>query len=596
MWLGADERLEDRPVALKRALHDGTQAEANRIKKEAEALAHVHHPNVISVLDVVQDRADDQLLGDGDIGDAWVVMEFVRGGRTLASLGRVTPLEAARYGAQLAGGLAAAHAAGILHRDVKPANVLITDEGFVMLADFGISRVRHSDETLIPEGKFAGTPGYIAPEYVRGGAYTAKSDVFSVGATLYHLLEGTTPFGVGSGDALIAKARDGAAITSPQNAGPLAPILVQMLDHDPARRPTLSTVREKLATLSGDRALGTEAARWTRSQRAAVVGFALVVLAGVGTWLALGLAPGAPPELPTDGGGSAADAEMPSGTTSFTSMIGDEATADPCALLDTDAVAEFGKTRLDPGSDIFNSCHLLVTEPDGAEIEVDVEIYRSDAEPDGEVDMIGSIGVVHDDEDLPESCGRELFLPDDVHIISVEAARERDGQADLCALADATAQHAARVLNAGQIPRRSGQPDLGSLIGLSACDLFDAQTLELLPGVDAQHPAVSYGEWECNWFSTTSDDRLRVLFQRSEPTQDGQWLKLAGHDAVVQRDAWDPDSCLVSVVNRLPVPTGGEDARAELVRVLVFNDDPLEQRCALATRFAEAAAARLPAG
>lgn len=155
VWRAVDLQLDDRPVALKRALLGGDAAAAAKVRREAGILASVNHPNVVTVHDAFHDE------------DQWIVMEYVPG-RPLSELGTVTVEQAARFGAQLAGGLAAAHAVGVLHRDIKPANVLITDQGFAKLADFGISRNVHAEATLTATGAVTGTPGYVAPEVVRG--------------------------------------------------------------------------------------------------------------------------------------------------------------------------------------------------------------------------------------------------------------------------------------------------------------------------------------------------------------------------------------------------------------------------------------------
>jgi eukaryotic-like serine/threonine-protein kinase len=160
VWRAADLRLRERPVALKRVLSGGDAAAAAKVRREA-VLASVNHPNVVTVYDAVEED-----------GDWWIVMEYVDG-RTLAEAGTVAAEETARYGAQLAGGLEAVHAKGILHRDVKPANVMVTEQGLAKLADFGIARQVHAELTLTGTGAVTGTPGYVAPEVVRGGRFTA---------------------------------------------------------------------------------------------------------------------------------------------------------------------------------------------------------------------------------------------------------------------------------------------------------------------------------------------------------------------------------------------------------------------------------------
>jgi serine/threonine protein kinase len=153
------------------------------MQREVDVLVKLIHPNTVSVLDRV-------LEGD----ELWIVMEYLQG-KALSEMPRFEPKAASRLGAELAGGLDAVHAAGILHRDVKPANVMITDHGYAKLADFGISRDVSAAPTLTGTGAVTGTPGFIAPEVVRGGKFTRAADVFSLGATLFHAVEGVSPFG-----------------------------------------------------------------------------------------------------------------------------------------------------------------------------------------------------------------------------------------------------------------------------------------------------------------------------------------------------------------------------------------------------------------
>ena len=141
-------------------------------------------------------------------------------------------------GAQVASALAAAHEAGITHRDVKPGNILIAEDGTALISDFGISHAL-GDATLTSTGLIHGTPAFIAPEVARGGEATSASDVFSLGSTLYAALEGEPPFGRDPNTiALLHKVAAG-VFPPPQRAGPLTSLLQQMLAADPADRPSM---------------------------------------------------------------------------------------------------------------------------------------------------------------------------------------------------------------------------------------------------------------------------------------------------------------------------------------------------------------------
>ncbi|GAA1279021.1 serine/threonine-protein kinase [Saccharothrix xinjiangensis] len=247
VWLARDELL-DREVAVKQLrLPDLTPEQAAtaraRAMREARNAARLHHPGAISVFDVVVE--DDR---------PWLVMEHLPS-RSLSALlaerGRVEPDEAARIGGQVAAALAAAHAAGIVHRDVKPSNVLIGHDGAVKLTDFGISRAA-GDGTLTDSGMITGTPAYLAPEVARGEQPSSASDVFSLGATLYAATEGRSPYGTSDNSfGLLYRAAAG-KVEPPTRSGPLTDLLTRMLDTGPDRRPTVEEVVALLAEHRAD--------------------------------------------------------------------------------------------------------------------------------------------------------------------------------------------------------------------------------------------------------------------------------------------------------------------------------------------------------
>ena len=190
VWLGTDKVL-GRQVALKRlggmAPGVGTP-DFERAEREARLAARLNHPHVVAVFDLVDEGSEH-----------WLVMEYVEG-RTLADLvrqdGALTPDEAAPLLRQAADALAAAHESGIVHRDVKPSNILVTAEGQVKLSDFGIARAE-ADASLTQTGLVTGSPGYLAPEVASGQMATAAADVWSLGATAFHALSGRPPYEVG---------------------------------------------------------------------------------------------------------------------------------------------------------------------------------------------------------------------------------------------------------------------------------------------------------------------------------------------------------------------------------------------------------------
>ncbi|MDR6593943.1 serine/threonine-protein kinase [Saccharothrix longispora] len=235
VWQAFDERL-GRVVALKQLIvPEGTgSAEAvARAAREGRIAARVQHPNAVTVHDVVEDG-----------GRPVLVMEYVPA-RTLAEVGVLPPDAAARIGAQVASALAAAHAAGVVHRDVKPGNVLITSDGTAKISDFGIARAV-GDVAVTRTGLLAGTPAYLSPEVARGAEPGPASDVFALGATLYAAVEGRPPFGEGGNTIALLHTVAAGRFDPPRNAGPLTGALMEALRTDPTTRPDMARFADLL--------------------------------------------------------------------------------------------------------------------------------------------------------------------------------------------------------------------------------------------------------------------------------------------------------------------------------------------------------------
>ncbi|WP_224392990.1 serine/threonine-protein kinase [Pseudonocardia sp. ICBG1293] len=251
VWRGTDELL-NRTVAVKEllaaALPSDEQLEESRqrILREGRIGARLQHAHVISMFDVVVH--DDR---------PWLVMEYLPSrslAAVLAEKGPIPPREAAAIGRQVADGLAAAHTAGVVHRDIKPGNVLIAEDGRAKITDFGVSRAV-DDVQLTRTGVIAGTPAFLAPEVARGQEPTAASDIFALGAMLYASVEGEPPFGLDDNAyALLHKVATG-AITPPRDAGPLTALLMRLLSNDPAERPSAAQAREALARIAAGRSV-----------------------------------------------------------------------------------------------------------------------------------------------------------------------------------------------------------------------------------------------------------------------------------------------------------------------------------------------------
>ena len=227
VWLAHDERL-DREVAVKLLGAKADDAFRERFTHEARRAASVTHPNVVTVFDEGQ---------DGD--DAYMVMEYVRG-RTLRELiaerGPLPPHEASRIVTQIAAALDAAHGAGVLHLDVKPANVILTDTGIAKLADFGVATAAHGEA----ERELVGTARYVAPERIEGQAPTPRSDVYGLGLVAYELLAGRPAFQGVETDDLLRLRLEGAAPSLRSTRIGIAPeldaVVAKALEREPRDR------------------------------------------------------------------------------------------------------------------------------------------------------------------------------------------------------------------------------------------------------------------------------------------------------------------------------------------------------------------------
>ncbi|GGT85808.1 serine/threonine protein kinase [Streptomyces coeruleorubidus] len=242
VWRAHDEVLH-RSVAIKEltaALYVSESEQAillARTRAEARAAARINHSAVVTVHDVLEHD-----------GRPWIVMELVEG-RSLADAvkeeGRVEPREAARIGMWVLRALRAAHTAGVLHRDVKPGNVLLARDGRVLLTDFGIAQIE-GDTTITRTGEVVGSVDYLAPERVRGHDPGPSSDLWALGATLYTAVEGRSPFRRTTPlTTMQAVVEEEAAEL--QYAGPLTPVIAALLRKDPAARPELAEAEQMLA-------------------------------------------------------------------------------------------------------------------------------------------------------------------------------------------------------------------------------------------------------------------------------------------------------------------------------------------------------------
>ncbi|EPH45859.1 serine/threonine-protein kinase [Streptomyces aurantiacus] len=242
VWRAKDETV-DREVAVKEPrvpdhLPERERANAfERMRREARAAARLDHPAVVNVHDVVVED-----------GQPWIVMEFVQGrslGAALRDEGTLGARDAARVGLEVLGALEAAHAAGILHRDVKPDNVMLGRHDRVVLTDFGIAQIE-GETNLTDTGGFVGSPEFIAPERVLGQRPGPASDLWSLGVVLYAATEGVSPFRRNNTPATLQSVLNATPAAPASAQGPLADAINGLLHKDPAHRPNAARVRALL--------------------------------------------------------------------------------------------------------------------------------------------------------------------------------------------------------------------------------------------------------------------------------------------------------------------------------------------------------------
>jgi eukaryotic-like serine/threonine-protein kinase len=273
VFLGRDEIL-DRPVAVKILEPDLEDSRVStRFQREGRTAAKLSHPNIVQVYDAGEDELDGREV-------SYIVMEYVSGGdlKTLVDRrGRLPETMVSRVGADAAAALDHAHARGIIHRDVKPQNILIDEYGSSKLTDFGIARALDMNPTTSTDS-YLGTASYSSPEQLQGEHVTPKSDVYSLGITLYHAAVGKPPFS--GGPLEVATQQVAKPPASPRSRGAaigegLERVILECLAKDPADRPDAVTLHERLlragVTGAGASGLTAEATRAAGAAKAAGV-------------------------------------------------------------------------------------------------------------------------------------------------------------------------------------------------------------------------------------------------------------------------------------------------------------------------------------
>ncbi len=542
VWRATDVR-DGRLVALKHGLPG---EHAMRMRREAAIAAALDHPHVVRFLD---------LIHDGD--QWWLVMEYVPSVSLAELLDRETrlpPADVARVGMQVAGALAAMHRVGLVHRDVKPANVLIAEDGNAKLTDFGISRsASGSDVTLSHTGIVPGTPAYLAPEVANGAVPTAASDVFSLGATLFTAVEGTPPFGVAANPLAVLRRVASGRIPQPRHAGPLAPALGALLRRRPYERPDAARAERLLSAVTAGIAM-------RPGPRLSKVALALAFV--IGMCFAI-----------------AADHPITRSGAELAYAVGDPRTVDPCGLVDAEALSSFGTTSVDADLGSFNRCDVLLETSQGdANVKVELETL---SEIPGTIRTIGTIRVVDQPPDSNQ-CRRTILLPDSYHL--TVAAR---GDLDRCAIADVATTSVARILADVGIPRRSTTAAADSLFWSDACTIIENGALAALPGVTSAPADVGFGNWLCRWTSATAPLTVFAVFERDQPqgASDDAARLVNQHEVFVKQ--MDETSCRARVERRPYTDAHGRSA-VELITIFVDGDFPTARLCTWASSLAGA--------
>jgi eukaryotic-like serine/threonine-protein kinase len=256
VWLARDEVL-DRDVAIKEVVYPEDMSVEERTElfqrtiREARAAGRLSHPNVVAVYDVLQHQ-----------GRPWIVMELIRS-RSLYQVikedGPITPRRAAEIGLAVLAALRTAHQAGVYHRDVKPGNVLLGNDGRVVLTDFGLATFE-GDGTVTRSGVILGSAQYIAPERARDGVSGPESDLWSLGATLYAAVEGRAPFARDTPMATLTALATQSSPDPTRRAGPLRQVLIGLLRKNPRQRMKAHEVEKLLTRVAGGDSRGRRAA------------------------------------------------------------------------------------------------------------------------------------------------------------------------------------------------------------------------------------------------------------------------------------------------------------------------------------------------
>lgn len=592
VWLAHDER-DGRLVALKAA---GSGPDTGRGVRAMQTATQLGHRHVVGLLGTVQ---------DGNV--QWLLMEYVRS----ASLDRIlakspTPQvrQVAALGEQMASALAAVHAEGVVHRDVKPGNILIAPDGTAKLADFGISRVSWGDPTVTNSGQVGGTPAYMGTEVANGEDPTTASDVFSLGATLFAALEGQSVYGVEQNPLKTLRKASKKEIGRPERSGALTALITQMLSPEPADRPTAAQAQHALAeiaagspvpsvpaSLLGSDRLPERTRGWLTRRRGRMLGVAGVTLAVVAVLLVVFVSGmWRQPRKPVSAAAPSASAAkaLPVAT------MGDERTADPCALLKTSDFGKYGDTVLEPSQGGFNRCDVVVHQGTSPAIQVKI-FLENDVPLDVEGAKKSKVGPVTLVRLAPTNgdCERDIHLVGGATVI-VDVEQDSPTKTNLCTVADIGTQTALGIVTKQAVPRRPAPFAAASLATLDACALLDATALTGIPGLGKPKPQRHFGNWSCTWEGSETSIDVKYNHNNEPPTA-GTQLKVPGRTTFLQANADGEHMCLAEMQYRPAVDLVGQPT-IELVDIEADRDNHNgSEMCGPAGTLARTIAGELPA-
>ncbi|HET6707103.1 serine/threonine-protein kinase [Amycolatopsis sp.] len=568
VWRAVDLEL-GRQVTLKRALGE----DAGQIRREARIGAGLLHANVVTVFDTVVD------------GDArWLVTEYLAA-RSLEELvddgGPLPEDRVRRIGAQLAAALADMHSRGIVHRDVKPGNVLVTADDVAKLTDLGIAR--WTEVTRTGGAQLTGTLGYVAPEVADGAEAGPASDVFSLGATLYAAIEGRSPWGSGEDGPFAQMRRAAAGRPAPaERAGRFAPVLAALMARHPADRPGAAEV---VTLLTADAPVPRPR---RHLRRRLLAGAAVAAVAALVAGFVLGR-----PLWTTTTTGAPAGANT---------LGADPAATDPCAAISLNSLAAFGKPFVDPEVLNFGTCVVTTTLPDKAgQVQTRLDLtgpLRYPPRPP----VPGKMGEIEYPEPRNGACERAISLADANRVVVTSHPIEGARDAPLCSYSESVLSGVLTTLANGPLPRRAQFP-AWSLAHVDACGLLDDATTTGVLGRGTP-PDRAFGGWGCTW---EHDPRtITVEYSREWPIEGdedvpGDRIRVGNRNAVVAPVPGGNPECAVKVVHRpytpaLPVLRGTPSQREEVAAVSVEDTAAADGQalCATARSLAEVLVRRLP--